>query len=46
MAVAGLEGLGNELGVSRAGTFLNLGELVGQFKFSEAFGHGRRFIEV
>jgi len=42
VTVAGLEGLGDELGVSRAGAFLNLGEFVGQFELSEAFGHGGR----
>jgi hypothetical protein len=40
VAVAGLEGLGDELGVGRRGAFLDLGELVGEFELSETFGHG------
>ena len=43
VAVTGFEGLGDELGVGRAGAFLNLGELAGQFELSEAFGHGGSF---
>jgi len=38
VSVTGLERLGDEFGVSRAGAFFNLGELAGQFEFSEAFG--------
>ena len=44
--VAGLKGLGDELGVSWAGAFLNLGEFIGKFELSEAFGHGRRLFRL
>jgi len=40
VAIAGLEGLGDELGVGRAGAFLDFGELGGEFELSETFGHG------
>ena len=40
VAIARFKGLGDELGVGRRGAFLDLGELVGEFEFSEAFGHG------
>src|SRR5258708_28356548 len=41
VAIAGLEGLGDELGVGGRGALLDLGELGGDFEFSETFGHGR-----
>lgn len=40
VAEAGLERLGDELGVGRRGAFFDLGELGREFEFSEAFGHG------
>lgn len=40
VAVAGLEGLGDELGVGGRGTLLNFGEFGGDFKLSETLGHG------
>ena len=40
VAVTGLEGLGDELGVGRRGAFLDFGELAGEFELSETFGHG------
>ena len=42
VAIAGLEGLGDELGVGGRGALLNLGELGGEFEFSETLWHGRR----
>ena len=40
VSITGFEGLGDELGVGWRGAFLNLGEFIGQFELSEAFGHG------
>ena len=40
VTVAGLERLGDELGVGGRGALLNLSEFVGQFELSETFGHG------
>ena len=40
VAIAGLEGLGDEFGVGRRGAFLDLGELIGEFELSETIWHG------
>jgi hypothetical protein len=43
MSVTRFEGFGDELGVGRCGTFLDLGELAGQFELSETFWLGWEF---